>query len=1265
MLACPYAAFLLLEHDASGGIRHYFFSETILSTDWFKNHLSAARKAAGPRYSPELNVETDLWGWFSAFEGGREWGESFETKLNNCRRVSKNFQRQLDPERGDSTDPAWPTDELQAGQEALSKCNDALRHAQRLRINPTESGLNHLLTVLASLQSALRKLEIRLADKFDAEHGGGTANSESFRTYMAENMVSYPAANLDAVRNTTAAFDALVEWLRSPMGYLACKKTFVLSGSGGSGKTHGICDMALKRLDDQAYTCVLFGHQFRGLPAEWTRLVESLGLPITIGKDGILDALNAAGEASGRPLIFCIDAVNETRPRDYWLDRYLPLAHEFAQRPFLKLCVSCRTSFLSACLPESHLHTIVEHRGFAGMERQACNAFFQYYELEPPLAPVLQSELSNPLYLKLVCETLKLRGLKYLPNGWLGLAPVIDAFLLEKEKQFAREHGTSVGAGMVLGSLLAIASAVANSGNAALPWSEAQLAVNVKRPQAATLQVLEWLVTADLLIEDGATSVGTPGGESVLRPAFERFGDFLVAKEMLPKTAPEYYAAAFTSDTKIQRLLATPASVEANAGIVQALSIILPETAGVELPNLIKDALVREATIAITIRALPWRPTDTFTDSTRDLAREGLEKYPGITMDAIVAVSAQPSKIDAYWVSGLLASLQIARRDPFWCAYLQDRFEQNATVKRLIEASRDIDLKKLDSETASCWALMLLWFSTAADRRVKDQATRAAIAIFRAKSEVIPPLVENLIDADDDELRERVLLCAYGALIAVRDIKSLKSTAESLLNSYQSAPTAFQNAIIRDHIRCLGELAQQLSCLDVRFDPLVTSRKQESDWPLSFPTDAELEKWRRTEWAVSFVARSCLNDDFNNYSIFCLRPWMHKITRAKIGGWILKYIVEQFALDSGDCDYYDKHAAYTGGGGRSKPSWAERIGKKYQWIVLYRLASRLSDNVSRKQTTWDPEPVRLPLILMEERKLDPTLSNTSIPKKTPSECWWLRDGVDLMATRKMDFASWIAKQDDLPLLETLLQTTSSSGQRWLVLTAYPTWSEFRSDAGYGTPYRDTWIHLRSYLVPKSTFEKTVQALDGRNYFGVWLPEGAKWLHVFAGEYPWATACNTEPDWYLGAAEKVQDSNLELIHSTNQIVIEWEYDSTLPASIYLQVPTKELFSSADLWWNGIDGFANVSGKTVFCDPHMREGGPAGLLADIDELIPQLDKLGYRLVWTMIGEKNVLGDETHKFSPLCYSQMAILNEDGSVTVRKRSFFDYNENQGLGKV
>ena len=84
------------------------------------------------------------------------------------------------------------------------------------------------------------------------------------------------------------------------------------------------------------------------------------------------------------------------------------------------------------------------------------------------------------------------------------------------------------------------------------------------------------------------------------------------------------------------------------------------------------------------------------------------------------------------------------------------------------------------------------------------------------------------------------------------------------------------------------------------------------------------------------------------------------------------------------------------------------------------------------------------------------------------------------------------------------------------------------------------------------------------------------LNAFAGEYPWATVCNTEPDWYPGANEKVRGSALELIHASNEVVIGREYDATLSSGIYLEVPTKRLFSPGDLWWNGTDGFAIVGG-----------------------------------------------------------------------------------------
>ena len=279
-----------------------------------------------------------------------------------------------------------------------TKCEEVTAFAKRVASNPSHTRREEFKSSLQDAISSLQNLERVLSDDFNREHGEGRADSQRFRIYMAEMMATHPAINLDTLRETLKTFLGLKNFIDSPEGTLAFEKVWILFGTGGSGKTHGLCDVARKRLAEGAYTCVLFGHEFNGEPEPWSRVSEVLGLPPTLGKDGVLDSLNAASEASGRTLIFCIDAANETRPREYWSRRFLSFASDVEKRSFLKFCISCRTSFLLTCLPNVGPHPIVEHRGFAGMERQACDSFFRHFHLEPPFVPILYPPAqSSPL----------------------------------------------------------------------------------------------------------------------------------------------------------------------------------------------------------------------------------------------------------------------------------------------------------------------------------------------------------------------------------------------------------------------------------------------------------------------------------------------------------------------------------------------------------------------------------------------------------------------------------------------------------------------------------------------------------------------------------------------------------------------------------------------------------------------------------------------------------------------------------------------------
>lgn len=1221
---------LLHEHDTEGGLREYFFNAAILSPDWFRQHLNRAASSSEPRYSPELKLDTPLYQWFETFGNAQAWKQLLVQRRACVERALEEFGTSVERLRVD-----WPG------------LPDSFRAAEVCR---------------TWFQSATHSLQIRSKEALADFSAATDAALAEHRRYSHE-IRTCPGGSDRIERWFSPLVPVLsdfAEWLGSPECVLGIQSVFILTGEGGSGKTHGICDMALKRLECGAMSCVLFGHQFEGQPTDWVRMAESLGMPSTLGQDALLDALNAAAEATGNTLVIWVDAINETTPRDYWRKRLKAFAAAITSRPFLRLCVSCRTSFVPICLPSEHDWPVFEHQGFAGMEARACKAFFEFYGLTPPLAPILQPELGNPLYLRLVCQTLKARKMSHLPPGWLGVIPVINAFLDEKENAFAEDHSSTVmkGEGMVRRSLHAISSRMAREQRSLLRMSDAQSAVNLACPHASHLGILKWLIHADLLIEDGNSDSTAGTFETAVRLAFERLSDFLIASGMMP--GPDCYEprVAITTSPQLSQLFSNGQSVARNAGWVAALSLLFAERWGVELPDQIADPEVRQAVLPIAVRALSWRSPESFNKGTEAMARGALFEGSDALRDSLLRISSQPSRIDALWIHKELAAKPLCDRDPSWCAYLLQSYERSGTVLTLIEAANESTVEDINADVALRWSLMLAWFGSAADRRVKDTATRALAKVFRHHPRLITDAVNTTKDVDDDDVLERLILAAYGALLVNRNSEAASELAKLLLEDYRDRPQRFQNAQIRDLIRCIGELAKHLGAKLNDPSPLTPTKRRKINWVPELATEEEIEQW--TDWKVERGAlykavHSCVDDDFNHYSIGCLGCWMENLNKIEIGQWLSKHLVDEFHVDSHAFDAYDERmSAY--GYGRSKPAWAERIGKKYQWIALNRLASRLHDRYRREERrSWYPKPIRTPLILQEERKLDPSIPTAVLPDTAASDCWWQPARSNLSETKHLSFGEWAKRRDDLPEMCEMLRCIEHDGQRWRVLHSLREWSEYSERETDNSPYRSVWYHLRSYLVLNDEFADVIAAIGTRNYFQDWLPKGGDWLHCFLGEYPWATSFNTEPDSYMGAGTKLRNTELTLIHTANTINCEWQYDGSMERSIQYLVPAKAFFGRQQLKWNGGDGFHNKAGKTIFRDPHGTEGGKPALLADADELGRLLKKLGYRLVWTLLGGKDILSEPHDKHTPTeVFSQFAFLNESGELEVGPRRFY-----------
>ncbi len=96
-------------------------------------------------------------------------------------------------------------------------------------------------------------------------------------------------------------------------------------------------------------------------------------------------------------------------------------------------------------------------------------------------------------------------------------------------------------------------------------------------------------------------------------------------------------------------------------------------------------------------------------------------------------------------------------------------------------------------------------------------------------------------------------------------------------------PRDFDNAVIRDHARCICELADHLGVFPDEWDLGSFFGHLDSQWPLVLPGDDDIERWKE----LPKLSYSCLNDDFFTYTMSCLSGWEDAVSRVDMGRWIL------------------------------------------------------------------------------------------------------------------------------------------------------------------------------------------------------------------------------------------------------------------------------------------------------------------------------------------------------------------------------------------
>lgn len=919
-----------LARAENAGKQFFWFQSQALTADWFEAAFEVARANAGPRYSPELNVELAISKVFDGLARNqrffaavrRQWGvarRKAERAVDSVRRVEDDLHgktvpsvtvarssirpalkptanpngstRSTQPAAISSTPASDPVAaESEAARTALAELGEQLRalHPQRGEEIPFES----IRRAIGKVAGSLKTLHDLIAAVDDSTQLGGSPRRGRISAQLENRLYELWHAQ-QALRH-------LDDLCNSSGAKLANNPALLLTGDAGTGKTHLFCDVAKRALAEGHACVVLLGEQFvSGEP--WPQIFQQLQLGCA-SADEFLGAMSAAGEASGVRALILIDALNEGEGREVWPNRLAGFLAKIARYPWVAIAVSVRSSYAPLIVQPAAEDSLVEleHHGFADNEFAAVRRFFHAYGLELPGAPLLSPEFSNPLFLKLFCSGIRNSGQTRVPDGLDGISAVFSFFLDSIQKSLADPARLSFDAKIpiVEPAVDLLAAEMRTNGRSWIPRARATALLNGVLPPRAGYEstLLRHLISEGVLAEELVWVGPNEERQEVVRFSYERLADHRIAEILLDghlagaATNPavsgglagsgEAQPAHGKSGARIdvEALLNDETLGWANQGIVEALSIQAPERTGKEIWEL--AAQPREPSRPVQeafLSSLEWRRADAITATAQQIVGRFVRAPSALgnrLRDLVLAAAAREDHpFNAAYLDRLLRPESMSDRDAWWSIYVADCTDETSALWKLINWIRRAggQVRYTDAAAALC-ATALGWTLTTSNRRVRDHATKSLVSLLHKRPAVLKEFVERMHSVNDPYIVERVYAVAYGCALRGLPGGELGLLARFVYEAVFGDNPPTPHLLLRDYARGIVELAAARGCLgDLAVD---RARPPYGSEP---PGAAPLETELKTKYYEPFHASedpgyfalwsSLMGGDFGRYTV--------------------------------------------------------------------------------------------------------------------------------------------------------------------------------------------------------------------------------------------------------------------------------------------------------------------------------------------------------------------------------------------------------------
>ena len=993
-------------------------------------------------------------------------------------------------------------------------------------------------------------------------------------------------------------------WLRNKKVY-ENNKFMHVSGVAGCGKSHLLYQEA-KTITAKQRVYMFLGSEFSSLEEPVVTISRVLGWKEADPLEILNDELDKEG---GKTATFIIDALNEGAGTHFWVEQLPVLKNKISRYEHLKLIVSLRT-----LTEEDQLNDVLRDKwfkvdldGFADREK-AINDYFEKYEITAEVAPYTKiEEFSNPLFLRMFCETYF--GQTQEEREKVLRLPIYAKYLYKRNYEVSEGVDEDPKQQITTDFILWIAQRSLEQFQCEdLPR---QLAYRRSRKlcpfRTWSKSLLNNCLEANLLREYSTQD------NDFIDFEFDSMGDYLKAERLLSRKCDDNdrFNTLVRLYNKFEEDYQEGHNWQKTYNFIRAfLSLWNPPAIIWKKPEFIKGKLT-----SLLLSSTPKRNLrDEGNTLTPDIIGLIVQQNPDyIEPDLILQNIELYSQGLMDEVHTQLMGMTMPERDLKWTtkvnglydgAYYSDLIERNhPTLQHEIEALLIVEI----------------WMLSASYPYVRAYMIRKVKGLLCEHPDLVGKMIEKFHSVDDPYILEGFYAAVYGTIVSVDLAEFSKTISEQIYACYYGeGGKAPQDLMVRHWTLKIFEFAaHQDPTIDIWQKAQPPYKVTEDIFAVMPDENYRADGYFGSTYGGNQLSHSLFHWDFSRYIIGTnsnneSRVFFRngKAIRLESIENAIAFLIKHRMGWNDSLGKYDADVPYQT---RSEKT-VERIGKKYQWIGLYRVYAYLCDTCLMKINIWSAREQfaekNYPWYAPVHSYFDPTLTDRDLALQASLLLFELIRPVSSFA---IEATEWLKSDECMPPLFFLVK--DREGRDWVVLQAYSTIKEEKDKE-----YREQFVYYNGMFASKSGYDKLKVWAAETNFYGRWMPEHSGSIDFRWNEFPWADSYRhliNDDDLFFneGGGHMMLAYEAQLQEFFTGMKEEHQFLTTA------YTPCHELMEMLN-WHTAERGIIRDSkGEIVAINREIPDDSLCALLVLRDKLDEYMVAKDYVLFWSLIGEKQL--------------------------------------------